>query len=273
MPSLLDLPARFLVKPGSKFKLSGADPGDTAGHKDADHADAIQDRNVSRIAELQSRLWAQGKTGVLVVLQGMDTSGKDGTIRHLLTGVNPQGVRVAGFKAPTPEELRRDYLWRVHANIPARGEIGVFNRSHYEDVLVARVHGLVDAKACKARYRQINDFERHLAENGYVLIKLMLNISKKEQRERLRERLEDPSKNWKMALGDLAERKLWEKYMAAYQDMLRACSTEHAPWRVIPSDKKWFRNLAVSEIVVRALTEIGPKYPEASVDLTGVKVV
>lgn len=273
MSKARDLPARFLVKPGSKFKLKDADPGDTAGHKDVDHADAVQDRNVSRIAELQSRLWAQGKTGLLIVLQGMDTAGKDGTIRHLLTGVNPQGVRVVGFKAPTPEELRRDYLWRVHANIPARGEIGVFNRSHYEDVLVARVHGLVDATTCRARYRQINDFERHLSENGYVIVKLMLHISKDEQRERLQARLDDPSKNWKMAMADLDERKLWGTYMDAYQDMLRACSTAHAPWRVIPSDKKWFRNLAVSEVVVRALKDIDPRYPDPTFDAAGVRVV
>jgi PPK2 family polyphosphate:nucleotide phosphotransferase len=268
-----DLRTRFLIAPGSKVRLRDADAADTAGRKDVDHADAVQDRNVSRISELQQKLWASGRTGVVIVLQGMDTSGKDGTIRHLLTGVNPQGVRVVSFKAPTPEELRRDYLWRVHACVPARGEIGVFNRSHYEDVLVPFVHGTIDKAERKRRHRQINDFERHMSENGYVLVKCMLHISKDEQRRRLQERLDDPSKNWKMALSDLDERKRWAEYIKAYEQTLGETSTAYAPWHVIPSDRKWFRNLAISEIVVGVLRGIDPEYPKPSFDASNIRVV
>jgi PPK2 family polyphosphate:nucleotide phosphotransferase len=262
----------FRIKPGKKFKLGDIRPDETLGWKDEVKADALQDANVERISELQKVFYADNRHALLIVLQGMDTSGKDGTIRHLLTGVNPMGVSVSSFKTPTAEELDHDYLWRVHHETPRKGEIGVFNRSHYENVLVVRVHGFVPPKVWKKYYKQINAFERYLVENGTVVLKFMLHISKDEQRKRLQERVDDPKKNWKMSLADLDERKLWDAYQEAYEDAINECSTEHAPWHVIPSDKKWFRNLAISQIVADTMEGLELEYPKATFDPRGVKV-
>jgi PPK2 family polyphosphate:nucleotide phosphotransferase len=202
----------------------------------------------------------------------MDTGGKDGTIRHVFDGVNPQGVKVASFKKPTPRELAHDYLWRVHPHTPGNGEIVIFNRSHYEDVLVVRVHELVPKKVWNRRYEQINDFERRLAEEGTTILKFFLHISKQEQKERLRARLDEPDKNWKFSSGDLAERALWDDYQQAYEDVLSNTSTKWAPWYIIPADQKWFRNLLISQILVDTLERLKMRYPEAEEGLDGVVI-
>jgi PPK2 family polyphosphate:nucleotide phosphotransferase len=225
-----------------------------------------------RLEILQEQLWAEHRHKVLVVLQGMDTSGKDGTIRHVFEGVNPLGVRVAAFKAPSPEELEHDFLWRVHRQVPGSGEMVIFNRSHYEDVLAVRVRKLAPEKVWKARFRQINDFERLLAENGTVILKFFLHIDRDEQKERLQERLDDPLKRWKFRLGDLQDRALWDEYMKAYEDVLAKTSTEHAPWYIVPSNKKWYRNLVVATALVEALEKLGMKPPEPEEDLAGVVI-
>jgi PPK2 family polyphosphate:nucleotide phosphotransferase len=198
----------------------------------------------------------------LVVLQAMDAAGKDGVVRHVLTGLNPQGLRVTSFKAPTPIELRHDFLWRIHPAVPGHGEIGVFNRSHYEDVLIAKVRNLAPADAIERRYDQINAFEKHLVENGVVVLKFMLNISKGEQKERLQERLDDPAKRWKWNAADLDDRKSWSAYMDAYATMLKRCSTHEAPWRVVPADRKWRRNAIIASVVRGVLEEMDPRYPQ-----------
>lgn len=265
--------SEFRVKPGKDPKLAKRDAAETLGLHDEGAADARQDHNVRRLSELQKLLYADGRFSLLIVLQGMDTSGKDGTIRHLLTGVNPQGVRVVAFKRPSEIELSHDYLWRVHAACPRRGEIGVFNRSHYEDVGVVRVHNLVPEQVWKLRYQQIADFERMLSENGTVVLKFFLHISKSEQAQRLQERIDDPEKHWKMNPGDLEERKLWSKYMTAYADAIAKCNTDDSPWYVIPSDHKWFRNLAISEIVVDRLERLKLRYPKPTFDPRKTRVV
>jgi PPK2 family polyphosphate:nucleotide phosphotransferase len=258
------------VPPGSKFKLADFDPADTHGvSKPA--AAARLEKHLQRLAALQYLLYAESRRALLVVLQGIDAGGKDGTIRHVMVGLNPQGVKVTPFKVPEGAEKRHDYLWRVHNAVPAAGEIGIFNRSHYEDVLVVRVHGLVPKSVWSKRYRQINDFERMLAENGAVILKFLLYISKEEQAERFRLRIEDRKRNWKFSRADIKEREYWDQYIEAYQDALRECSTEWAPWYVIPSNKKWFRNLAVSEIIVNALERMDLKYPEPDPTLSGIK--
>ena len=222
--------------------------------------------------DLQYRLWAEKRRSVLVVLQGMDTAGKDGTIRHVFGALNPQGVRVEGFKQPTPEELAHDYLWRVHRKTPGHGRIVVFNRSHYEDVLVVRVHGLVPEDVWCWRYEEINAFERLLAGSGTTILKVFLHISKGEQKQRLQARLDEPDKLWKCSMGDLAERKRWAEYQEAYTDALSRCSTEHAPWFVVPADSKWYRNWSISSIVRRALEEMDPRPPRAEIDPSKVHI-
>jgi len=264
---------RYRVEPGSKVDLKRHDPEDTAafhGGKD-DTAPVFADLS-SRLEVLQERLWAEGRRKVLIVLQGMDTSGKDGVIRHVFDGVNPIGVRVASFKVPTEEERGHDFLWRVHAKAPGAGEMVIFNRSHYEDVLVVRVKKLVPEAEWKKRYDRINDFERLLAENGTTVLKFFLHISKNEQRERLEERLKDPAKRWKFRLGDLDDRKLWGEYREAYEAALEKTSTGHAPWYVVPSDKKWYRNLVIATVLVEALEKLDLKLPEPAEDLDGVAV-
>jgi PPK2 family polyphosphate:nucleotide phosphotransferase len=264
----MDLCSRLRVKPGSNFKLADHDPRDTLGFKDKDAALGTLEDNVDRLDNLQYKLWAENSRAVLVVLQGMDTSGKDGTIRHVMTGFDPQGCRVVSFKKPNEEEMDHGFLWRIHVHAPAKGEVAIFNRSHYEDVLITRVHGWIDRDECKRRYANIRDWERYLAETGTRVLKFCLHISKDEQKQRLEERLEDPSKHWKFSEQDLAERKLWDKYQHAYQDALEATSTDEAPWYVIPSDRKWVRNLAVAEILVETLEKMAPKVPSPELDVS-----
>jgi len=256
-----DLRERFQIKPDKKFRLRDRDPEDTAHVPDKDTAEAIQQKNTQRLEDLHDLLYAEQKHALLIVLQGMDAAGKDGTIKHVMSGVNPAGCAVTSFKVPTAEEAAHDFLWRIHKAIPQKGYIGIFNRSQYEDVLVTRVHKLISEKVWKSRYDRINDFERLLAENQVVLLKFFLHISKDEQKRRFEARKDVPSKNWKISDADAREREFWDDYQAAYQDALETCSTKYAPWYVIPANQKWFRNLAVSQIVVDALEELKMKYP------------
>jgi PPK2 family polyphosphate:nucleotide phosphotransferase len=264
---------RYRVEPGSKVDLSEMDAGSTKGFKGSKRnaGEKLLELN-RRLEALQEALWAEHRRKVLVVLQGMDTSGKDGTIRHVFEGVNPLGVRVAAFKAPTEEELDHDFLWRVHSKVPGRGEIVIFNRSHYEDVLAARVRGFVPPEVWQPRYDQINDFERLLAETGTVILKFFLYIDKDEQKERLQARLDDPTKQWKFRSGDLDDRRLWDEYLRAYEEALSRTSQKHAPWYIVPANKKWFRNLVVATILVRALEDLDIKVPEAAEDLKGITI-
>ena len=241
--------------------IGALDAGETFGH-DKEDAPAKVAADVGRLAELQERLWAEGRRRVLIVLQGMDASGKDGTIKHVMTGFHPLGCRVVGFGVPSSVELAHDYLWRIHHVVPGNGEIVIFNRSHYEDVLVVRVRELVPKARWSRRYDQINDFEATLAAEGTTILKFFLHISLDEQLERFRERYEDPTKRWKFKVGDLEERKRWDEYMRAYEDVLSRCSTDVAPWFVIPADRKWFRNLAIADIVADALDDLEPAYPD-----------
>jgi PPK2 family polyphosphate:nucleotide phosphotransferase len=264
---------RYRVKPGAKVDLASFDPNSTAAFKGSKKKAEERLRELSaRLDELQEALWAEHKHKVLIVLQGMDTSGKDGTIRHVFEGVNPLGVRVASFKAPTPEELDHDFLWRVHPRVPGRGEMVVFNRSHYEDVLAVRVKRLAPPGVWRARYDQINDFERLLADTGTVILKFFLHIDKDEQKERLQARLDDPAKRWKFRRGDLDDRRLWPDYMAAYEEALSRTSQKHAPWYVVPANKKWYRNLVVATVLVEALEGLEIQIPEPEEDLKDVVI-
>ncbi|HJT15996.1 MAG TPA: polyphosphate kinase 2 family protein, partial [Thermoanaerobaculia bacterium] len=245
---------KLKIKPESQVDLSAFDPADTSlapGKKDETNTES--DELVERLVELQELLFAEHKHKLLVVLQGMDTSGKDGTVRHVTRGVNPSSCRVVSFKKPAEPELEHDFLWRIHPHVPGAGEIVIFNRSHYEDILVVRVHDLVPEKIWKKRYDEINDFERLLAESGTTILKFFLHVSKDEQRERLQERLDDPTKRWKFQHGDLEERKLWDEYVKAYEAVLEKTSTEWAPWIVVPANKKWFRNWVVAKSIVDTL--------------------
>lgn len=264
---------QYRVKPGSKVNLRDYEPGDKSAMPEGkeEGQKELFDLN-GELESLQELLFAEHRHKVLIVLQGMDTSGKDGVIRHVFEGVNPQGVRVANFKVPTAIELDHDYLWRVHQQVPSRGEIVIFNRSHYEDVLVVRVHQLVPEQVWSRRYAQINDFERLLAEEGTTILKFFLHISLEEQKERLQARLDDPTKRWKFRLGDLAERKLWGEYEHAYQDAISQTSTEWAPWYIIPADRKWYRNLVIATVIVNTLKKLDMSFPEAEEDLEGVVV-
>jgi PPK2 family polyphosphate:nucleotide phosphotransferase len=226
----------------------------------------------TQLEELQDLLYAERKHGLLVVLQGMDTAGKDGTIRHVFSVVNLLGVHVASFKVPTEEELSRDFLWRVHRLVPGKGEIAIFNRSHYEDVLVVRVHKWITDAECKRRYEHINRFERLLADTGTVVVKFFLHISKDEQKQRLQERLDDPDKQWKFNIGDLAERKLWRDYQEAYANALEATSTDWAPWYVVPANSKMNRNLLISSVLSDTLTGLKMKYPPPKEKLDGIVI-
>jgi PPK2 family polyphosphate:nucleotide phosphotransferase len=246
--------------PGAKFKLKKFDPGDTHGISKS-HAAQAGAGHVATLAAQHDLLYAEHKHALLIVLQGMDAAGKDGTIKHVMSGVNPQGCSVTPFKQPSPRELSHDFLWRVHAAVPAKGEIGIFNRSQYEDVLIARVHNLVPREIWKRRYDEINAFEEILTENNVHILKFFLHMSNGEQEKRFQERLSDPSKNWKASAADFSERKYWDDYQKAYEDAIAKCSTKDAPWYVIPSDHKWFRNYAVAEIVVRTLESFDMHYP------------
>jgi PPK2 family polyphosphate:nucleotide phosphotransferase len=264
---------QYLIKPGTKVDLSKIDPNDTGEFKGGKEKGLLEVEKLNaKLEELQELLFAEGKRKILIVLQAMDTGGKDGVIRRVFDGVNPQGVRVASFKVPTEEELAHDYLWRVHKVVPGKGEIVIFNRSHYEDVLVVRVHNIVPKEVWKQRYEQINAFERHLAETGTTILKFYLHIDQDEQKERLQARLDDPAKQWKFRLGDLEERKLWPDYMKAYEDALSKTSTEHAPWYIVPANRKWMRDLVISSVLVETLKKLDMKYPEPEDDLTNVVI-
>lgn len=255
---------RLHVRPGHAPGLAGRDPGSTAGAPGSRaETEAATEGLVPKLAALQDRLWAEGRRSVLVVLQGIDASGKDGTIKHVFRGVNPQGVRVASFKEPTPLERAHDFLWRVHEHVPAAGEIGIFNRSHYEDVIVPRVHGLVAEGVWRARYGHITAFEELLRHGGTRVVKLLLHVSFEEQGRRLAERLQRPDKQWKMGPADVAERQRWDAYQDAYEEMLLRTATDEAPWYVVPADHKWFRNWIVSEILLDVLRGLDPQYPQA----------
>ncbi len=225
-----------------------------------------------QLVELQGRWYAEGQRKLLVILQAMDAGGKDGTIRRVFRGVNPQGVRVASFKTPTAKELAHDYLWRIHRQVPANGMIGVFNRSHYEDVLIVRVDKIVPQSVWLSRYEQINNFERLLTETGTTILKFFLHISRKEQKKRFKARLNDPAKHWKFSVKDLKKRRQWEAYQDAYEDLLHRCSTAHAPWYVIPADQKWYRDLAVARVLVESLRKLNPQYPEAESHLDQIAI-
>ena len=261
----------LVVRPGSRVRLSSIDPGDTHGWTKGRAGPRLQ-KGLDRLTDLQDRIWAEQKHPILIVLQGIDTAGKDGTINHVMSAFNPMGCTVTSWKAPTPIELAHDYLWRIHQRTPAKGEIGIFNRSHYEDVLVVRVHDLVPKAVWSGRYDQINAFEETLLSAGTTILKFFLWIDQDEQKARLQARLDDPTKHWKFRVRDLEERKLWDSYLAAYEEMLRRCSTPGAPWYVIPSNRKWFRNLAVADIVGDVLAGLDPQYPPSPDDLPGIVI-
>lgn len=261
------------VEPGSKFRIREVDAGSTPGCREGKRkTDKVFADLNQRLHALQNLLWAEHDRKVLVVLQGMDTSGKDGTISHVFEGVNPLGVKVTAWKTPSQEELDHDFLWRIHAKVPAAGEIVIFNRSHYESVLVERVHELVPSKVWKARYHQINDFERLLAESGTSVLKFFLYIDRDEQRRRLEARLADPEKRWKWSPSDLDDRRRWDAYMAAYEAAIRRTSTEDAPWFVVPANMKWYRNLVVASVLVKTLEDMRLHYREPALDLRQVKI-
>ena len=257
-----DLIEKLRVKPGAKVKLKDHDPRDKSRFKDEEETKVETAALAREIDVLQDRLYAEGSRALLVILQGTDTSGKDGTIRGVFNATGPLGVSVHAFGPPSTLELEHDYLWRVHAACPRRGTIGIFNRSHYEDVLIGRVKKLAPDKIIEQRYDQINDFERMLVECGTTILKFFLHISKSEQRERLQARLDEPGKRWKFEHGDLEERKLWSAYMKAYTDVLEKNSTPWAPWTIVPADKKWFRNYVVAKTIVEALDDLHMKYPK-----------
>lgn len=262
----------YLVEPNTKIRLSDYDPDDTKGFKSKTRADATLEKHRKKLFELQELMYAEAKHSLLVVLQGLDASGKDGTIRHIFTGVNPQGCQVTSFKKPTEEELRHNFLWRVQRATPARGMIGIFNRSHYEDVLVVRVHGNLSKNQVKERFKAINDFEDLLVENGTTILKFYLHVSNDEQRQRLQARLDHPQKYWKVNPEDLQERQYWDDYLKAYEDVFRHCSKKRAPWYIIPANKKWYRNVAISEILIKTLDGLKMEYPKPKFDVTKVKV-
>jgi PPK2 family polyphosphate:nucleotide phosphotransferase len=264
---------QFLVKPDTKVKLSKCDPNDTGDFKDGKKEGLAQLEKLNgKLDTLQELLFAEHKHKLLVVLQAMDTGGKDGTIRGVFRGVNPAGVRVAGFNVPTPEELNHDYLWRIHKEVPGKGEVVIFNRSHYEDVLVVRVHNIVPPEVWGQRFDQINEFERNLVENGTTILKFYLHIDLDEQKQRLQARLDDPAKHWKFRLGDLDERKLWPDYMQAYEDVLSKTSTKYAPWYIVPANRKWFRDLLISSVLADTLEGLKMKFPESKENLAGVVI-
>jgi len=262
----------FAVVPEKKLDLSRFDPRDKSYFKSREEAEQSLREDTEAIDLLQDRLFAEGKQSLLLVLQATDAAGKDGTVRKVFGPVDPLGIRAHSFKKPTPEELSHDFLWRVHKKAPAKGEIAIFNRSHYEDVLVVRVHGLADKKVIEDRYGQINEFERLLSDYGTRIIKVFLHVSKEEQRERLQERVDIPRKRWKFNQGDLDERKHWDDYQKAFEIALSCCSTGYAPWYVIPADRNWCRNALVARLVRLTLEDMDPQYPEPGFDPTGITV-
>jgi PPK2 family polyphosphate:nucleotide phosphotransferase len=263
---------RFRVKPGKLADLAGRDPDDRLGYSGKQAGRAALPPLLEELDALHDRLWAEATRSVLLVLQGMDASGKDGAIRHVLTSIDPQGVRVASFKAPHRDELAHDYLWRLHAQCPARGQIGVFNRSHYEDVVAALLAGAVDQARCELRYRHIREFERMLVDEGTTVVKVFLHLSRDEQRARLQARLDDPTKRWKFQAADLDARSRWDDHQAAYERAITETSTDWAPWYVVPADHKWARDVAVATILAETVRALDPQFPPADPALDGIEV-
>jgi PPK2 family polyphosphate:nucleotide phosphotransferase len=260
------------VKAGEKVKLGKYDPAEMLGWKKDHKMKSSLDKTLENLDGLQYLLYAAKKHALLVVLQALDAGGKDGTIRHVMSGISPQGCKVTSFKAPNPEEAAHDFLWRIHKAVPENGFIGIFNRSHYEDVLIVRVHDLVPKEVWSERYEQINQFESFLAKNNVKILKFFLHISKEEQKQRLMERVDDPDKRWKISEEDFNERKYWDEYQSAYEAALTKCNTPEAPWYIIPSNKKWFRNLAVSHIIVETLQDLKMKFPKPTLDLKKLQI-
>ena len=267
----MDYRKKFFVDPGEKLRLNKLDPGYKGEHEAPETARQETEHFREKLAHQQALLHAQRKHSVLVVLQALDAGGKDGTVNHVFSALNPQGTTVIGFKQPIPLELSHDFLWRVHPHAPGRGEVVIFNRSHYEDVLVTRVHKLIDKATWTTRYERIREFEAGLTDNGTTILKFFLHISKVEQLARFAERLEDPKRNWKISAADYTERVLWDDYIAAFEDAIGATSTHKAPWYVVPSNHKWFRNLAVSQIMADTMEALGMAFPEPSVDLAEIR--
>jgi PPK2 family polyphosphate:nucleotide phosphotransferase len=267
----MDYAVKFRITPGSHVRLQDFDPAFSDAHETKAAALPEIEKLQRRMDELQFRLYAEQKRALLICLQAPDAGGKDGVIRHVIGSMNPQGCRVVSFKQPSPEELAHDFLWRIEHQTPKRGEVVIFNRSQYEDVLIVRVHNLVPKKVWSKRYEQINDFERRLATSGTHILKFFLHISKQEQLRRFKQRLDDPARHWKISEADYTEREYWTAYQAAYEDALGRCSTEAAPWFVIPSDHKWFRNLAVSQIIVATMERLGIELPEPTVNLAEIR--
>lgn len=274
MPRILtgdSLISRLIVRPGKRVQLKESHAAETFGWEKHEAIEALEEYR-QKLSDLQYKLYADGRHALLVVIQAIDAGGKDGTVRDVFTSMNPQGCVVASFKAPTAEELKHDYLWRVHQRVPARGMVGVFNRSHYEDVLIVRVEKLVAKSVWQKRYAQINDFERMLTSNSVRIIKLFLQISRGEQKDRLEDRLKDANRQWKFSPEDLVKRRQWPQYQKAFEAMLTKCSTRHAPWYVIPADRKWFRNLAVSQIVATEMARLSLRFPEPAYDPSKIRV-
>jgi PPK2 family polyphosphate:nucleotide phosphotransferase len=261
-----------LIKPHTKVRLAKISTSDTGHFKSQEAAKAVLVNHRAALDKLQDVFYASQTKALLVVLQGMDTAGKDGTISHIFSGINPQGCDVAAFKVPTPLEARHDFLWRVHAQVPPRGMIGIFNRSHYEDVLSPRVHRLISSEVADRRLDDINEFESFLADNDVLILKFYLHISKDEQTRRLQARLDDKKKHWKLSDADIHERQFWPRYMEAYDDILSSTSCKHAPWFVIPSDNKWYRNIAISAVIVDLMQSLNLKYPKPTVDASTIKL-
>ena len=270
-PPAPDYPS-YRVEPGKRASLAAIDPDETEHYRKKKDVAKELEKQRRRIQDLQERLYAENEQGLLIVLQAMDTGGKDGTIKHVFSGVNPQGCRVSSFKAPSAVESNHDFLWRYHRSAPARGRIGIFNRSHYEDVLVVRVKNMVPEDIWRWRYDQINAFERNLSLNGITVLKFFLHISKDEQKKRLQRRLNNPDKLWKFSSADIKERAFWDDYQQAYEDALSNCSTEHAPWYVVPANKKWYRNLVVARTIADTLEAMDPRYPPAEEGLEKVTI-
>lgn len=268
----MKLNSPYRIKPHSQVKLARRPTGEDGGHASKEAVAPILVKHRARLEELQNVFYANQKHALLIVLQGMDTAGKDGTIRHIFSGVNPQGCNVTAFKVPTPLEVSHDFLWRAHAAVPPRGMIGIFNRSHYEDVLSPRVHKVISGKTVRRRFDEINEFESVLADNGVLILKFFLHISHAEQTDRLQARIDDPNKHWKLSASDFAERQYWGKYQHAYNDLIAATSRSYAPWFVIPADHKWYRDLAISQILVDALEAIHLSYPKPTLNPKSIKL-
>jgi PPK2 family polyphosphate:nucleotide phosphotransferase len=263
---------KLIVEPDSKIRLKHFDPGYHGKHESRESALPEIQKNLQKMEQLQYLMYAENKHSLLIVLQGLDAAGKDGVVRHVLTGMNPSGCVSVNFKQPTARELAHDFLWRVHPHVPAKGSVAIFNRSHYEDVLVARVHNLVPEKVWSKRYDQINDFERLIAtENNTTILKFFLHISKEEQLERFKKRLDDPARQWKISDSDYKERDYWKDYIQAFEDVLSKTSAERAPWFIIPANHKWFRDLAISQIITRAMEEMNMQLPKPTVNLAEIR--